>query len=55
MSSNQTASTGMPVSDRYASFLVGFAGWTLDAFDFFLVVFCSSSGFSRIAMAVASP
>jgi MFS transporter, SHS family, lactate transporter len=40
MSSNQTASTGMPVSDRYASFLVGFAGWTLDAFDFFLVVFC---------------
>jgi MFS transporter, SHS family, lactate transporter len=28
------------ISDRYASFLVGFSGWTLDAFDFFLVVFC---------------
>jgi SHS family lactate transporter-like MFS transporter len=27
-------------SDRHAAFLVGFAGWTLDAFDFFLVVFC---------------
>jgi MFS transporter, SHS family, lactate transporter len=27
-------------SDRNISFLVGFAGWTLDAFDFFLVVFC---------------
>jgi MFS transporter, SHS family, lactate transporter len=27
-------------SDRKAAFLVGFAGWTLDAFDFFLVVFC---------------
>ena len=26
--------------DRHAAFLVGFAGWTLDAFDFFLVVFC---------------
>jgi MFS transporter, SHS family, lactate transporter len=26
--------------DRNAAFLVGFAGWTLDAFDFFLVVFC---------------
>jgi MFS transporter, SHS family, lactate transporter len=23
-----------------AAFIVGFAGWTLDAFDFFLVVFC---------------
>jgi SHS family lactate transporter-like MFS transporter len=27
-------------SDRNSAFLVGFAGWTLDAFDFFLVVFC---------------
>lgn len=27
-------------SDRNTSFLVGFSGWTLDAFDFFLVVFC---------------
>jgi len=27
-------------TDRNISFLVGFAGWTLDAFDFFLVVFC---------------
>ena len=26
--------------DRHAAFLVGFAGWMLDAFDFFLVVFC---------------
>ncbi len=29
-----------PSGDLHASFLVGFAGWTLDAFDFFLVVFC---------------
>src|SRR6202522_2484438 len=28
------------ITDVYASFLVGFAGWTLDAFDFFLVVCC---------------
>lgn len=28
------------ITDGYASFFVGFAGWTLDAFDFFLVVFC---------------
>jgi SHS family lactate transporter-like MFS transporter len=28
------------ITDGYASFLGGFAGWTLDAFDFFLVVFC---------------
>jgi len=27
-------------SDRNAAFFVGFSGWTLDAFDFFLVVFC---------------
>ena len=27
-------------TDRNVAFLVGLAGWTLDAFDFFLVVFC---------------
>jgi len=26
--------------DRWSSFAAGFAGWTLDAFDFFLVVIC---------------
>src|SRR5215470_15241220 len=31
------ASTG---SDHRAAVLAGFLGWTLDAFDFFLVVFC---------------
>jgi MFS transporter, SHS family, lactate transporter len=32
--------TASHAGDRNASFLVGFSGWTLDAFDFFLVVFC---------------
>src|SRR6266542_3833923 len=27
-------------SDHRAAVLAGFLGWTLDAFDFFLVVFC---------------
>lgn len=44
--------------DRHAAFLVGFAGWTLDAFDFFLVVFCLTDigrefQKSDVAMAVA--
>ncbi|HEY3836312.1 MAG TPA: MFS transporter, partial [Bryobacteraceae bacterium] len=33
------AKTG-PGSDTVAAFLAGAMGWTLDAFDFFLVVFC---------------
>jgi SHS family lactate transporter-like MFS transporter len=35
-----TNTAGSQIRDRHAAFLVGFAGWTLDAFDFFLVVFC---------------
>jgi SHS family lactate transporter-like MFS transporter len=27
-------------SDRHASFPLGFGGWTLDSFDYFLVIFC---------------
>ncbi|HEY0704717.1 MAG TPA: MFS transporter [Candidatus Acidoferrales bacterium] len=38
--STEPRSPESPVSDRNSAFLVGFAGWTLDAFDFFLVVFC---------------
>jgi len=30
----------VPPSDHRAAVLAGFLGWTLDAFDFFLVVFC---------------
>ena len=40
MSSTAALPTDPNPSDRYSAFLVGFAGWTLDAFDFFLVVFC---------------
>jgi MFS transporter, SHS family, lactate transporter len=40
MSSAETDQINARASDRNTSFLVGFAGWTLDAFDFFLVVFC---------------
>jgi len=29
-----------PTSDHRAALLAGYLGWTLDAFDFFLVVFC---------------
>ena len=29
-----------PASDHRAALLAGYLGWTLDAFDFFLVVFC---------------
>ena len=36
----KSSSTSATPSDLYSSFLVGFTGWTLDAFDFFLVVFC---------------
>ena len=27
-------------SDHWAALTAGFLGWTLDAFDFFLVIFC---------------
>jgi MFS transporter, SHS family, lactate transporter len=40
MSSTAAHSTEPNSGDRNSAFLVGFAGWTLDAFDFFLVVFC---------------
>jgi MFS transporter, SHS family, lactate transporter len=40
MSLAETDRINTRASDRNTSFLVGFAGWTLDAFDFFLVVFC---------------
>jgi MFS transporter, SHS family, lactate transporter len=40
MSSIETGPINAPTSDRYTAFLVGLTGWTLDAFDFFLVVFC---------------
>jgi len=40
MSSTETGPFNAPSSDRYTAFLVGLTGWTLDAFDFFLVVFC---------------
>jgi SHS family lactate transporter-like MFS transporter len=40
MSSTAALPTEPNSSDRNSAFLVGFAGWTLDAFDFFLVVFC---------------
>src|SRR5271163_3428706 len=40
MSSTQPANIDSHSSDRNSAFLVGFTGWTLDAFDFFLVVFC---------------
>jgi MFS transporter, SHS family, lactate transporter len=40
MSSTAAFPTEPNSSDRNSAFLVGFAGWTLDAFDFFLVVFC---------------
>ena len=33
-------STAQANSDRTSAFLAGAMGWTLDAFDFFLVVFC---------------
>jgi len=36
----EAEAASLPPRDRHAAFLVGFAGWTLDAFDFFLVVFC---------------
>ena len=29
-----------PASDHWAALIAGYLGWTLDAFDFFLVVFC---------------
>src|SRR5262245_32822315 len=29
-----------PASDHRAALLAGYLGWTLDAFDYFLVVFC---------------
>src|ERR1700723_3915410 len=35
-----TNTAGSQIRDRHAAFLGGVAGWTLDAFDFFLVVFC---------------
>jgi SHS family lactate transporter-like MFS transporter len=36
-----TGSTGASErSDHWAALLAGYLGWTLDAFDFFLVVFC---------------
>src|ERR1700736_1042278 len=38
MQSTAIATSAKP-QDRTAAFIVGFAGWTLDAFDFFLVVF----------------
>src|SRR5215467_862171 len=34
-----TVKTAAP-ADRHAAVLAGFLGWTLDAFDFFLVVYC---------------
>jgi len=40
MPAGETEINASHASDRNASFLVGFSGWTLDAFDFFLVVFC---------------
>jgi SHS family lactate transporter-like MFS transporter len=40
MSSAEADRIPSHASDRNTSFLVGFSGWTLDAFDFFLVVFC---------------
>jgi len=36
-SASQTAGSG---SDHWAALIAGFLGWTLDAFDFFLVVVC---------------
>ena len=35
-----TSSHEAPSTDHRAAVLAGFLGWTLDAFDFFLVVFC---------------
>ncbi len=35
-----TASGQIPSSDRNAAVFAGFLGWTLDAFDYFLVVYC---------------
>jgi len=32
--------SGPPAEDQRAAVLAGFLGWTLDAFDFFLVVYC---------------
>jgi SHS family lactate transporter-like MFS transporter len=40
MPSAEMDRTASQASDRNISFLVGFAGWTLDAFDFFLVGLC---------------
>jgi MFS transporter, SHS family, lactate transporter len=40
MSSIDSRAAGPQPSDRSAAFFAGFSGWTLDAFDFFLVVFC---------------
>jgi len=34
-----TTSSGQPASDRWHAMLAGFLGWTLDAFDFFVVIF----------------
>src|SRR5262245_46596347 len=47
-----------PPSDQYAAFLSGFLGWTLDAFDFFLVVVCLTAiarefGRSDVSVALA--
>jgi MFS transporter, SHS family, lactate transporter len=39
-SSIEPGAIGTQSTDRNAAFFVGFSGWTLDAFDFFLVVFC---------------
>ena len=35
-----TSSAALPGQDHRAAIFAGFLGWTLDAFDFFLVVFC---------------
>jgi MFS transporter, SHS family, lactate transporter len=40
MSSTETGQINTHPTDRNVAFLVGLTGWTLDAFDFFLVVFC---------------
>src|SRR5262249_56756756 len=40
---SQGTKTETPANDHRAALLAGYLGWTLDAFDFFLVVMCLSA------------
>ena len=40
MEATEAAGAAPPPSDHWAAVLASFLGWTLDAFDFFLVVMC---------------